>query len=372
MLSTGALACGTDDGVQESRVIGDTLTVFSSLPQQGPLGAVSRDVVRAEKLALQEAGGRAGAFNVSYVSLDSADPQTGRSEPGRVAANARRAVQTPNTVAYLGELEPGASAVSVPILNAGGILQVSPRDTFGGLTERGARGEPERFYPSGVVNFARVVPPGGAQGRGIVAAMRAAGVRRLAVADDAGVQGGALAGRVAGLARAAGIDVVGRRRLDPRGEVPEDLAGDLREARADAFFYGGASGDFAVEVLQTAAGAGARLRLYGADALTVAPGLPGLSGAAADRLTLTGVDPGEQAAFARRFRAAYGAAPDRQAVLGYRSMRLVLEAVRAAGKDADSRREVIRRAMALAEEPVATFKRYRLDGHRLVSVGSPL
>ena len=45
--------------------------MYSSLPLSGPLAPVSRDVVRAEKLALKEAGGRSGAYNVSFVSLDS-------------------------------------------------------------------------------------------------------------------------------------------------------------------------------------------------------------------------------------------------------------------------------------------------------------
>src|SRR3712207_3144785 len=98
----GLAACGRDEGVQESRIIGDSLTVYSSLPLTGPLARVSRDVVRAEKLALREARGRAGLYNVGYVSLDSADPETGQWDPGRVAANARKAVQDRQTIAYLG------------------------------------------------------------------------------------------------------------------------------------------------------------------------------------------------------------------------------------------------------------------------------
>src|SRR3712207_4083732 len=107
--------CGRSERVEESRIVGDTLTVYSSLPQTGPLAPVSRDIVRAEKLALEQAGGRAGDFKVSYVSLDSADPKTGHWEPRRVADNARTAVEDLQTIAYLGELESGASAISVQI-----------------------------------------------------------------------------------------------------------------------------------------------------------------------------------------------------------------------------------------------------------------
>src|SRR3712207_6796176 len=187
-----AASCGDDDGTTESLIVGDTLTVYSSLPLRGPYADVARDLVRAEKLALKEAGGRAGEFSISYVSLDSADPEEGRWTPGRVAANARKAVQDRQTIAYLGELETGASAISVPILNEGGILQVSPRDTFGGLTARGARGEPEKYYPSGERTFARMVPGDDEQARELVAAMRSQGVRRLLLADDRELAGSSL------------------------------------------------------------------------------------------------------------------------------------------------------------------------------------
>src|SRR5215213_9384354 len=108
LLAALALAgCGRSERAEESRVRGDALTVYSSLPQTGPLAPVSRDIVRAQKLAIEEAGGRAGEYRVSYVSLDSADPKTGHWTPTRVAANARTAVEDLQTVAYLGELEPG-------------------------------------------------------------------------------------------------------------------------------------------------------------------------------------------------------------------------------------------------------------------------
>jgi branched-chain amino acid transport system substrate-binding protein len=369
LLTLATVACGRDDGIEESRIIGDSLTIYSSQPLQGPLARVSRDVVRAEKLALSEAGGRAGEFAVSFVSLDSSDPETGRSDPGRVAANARRAIQTPNTIAYLGELEPGASAISVPILNEAGIVQISPRDTFGGLTESGAPGEPDKYYPSGLRSFARVVPPADRQAGLIVDAMLAQDVRRLVLADDRGLAGTTLGDRVGRLAETRGIEVVDRKRLDTRGDVPASLGADVSGERPDAFFFAGGYSDFAVDVLRQVHAASPSTRLFGGDELTLAPQLPASAGAAAERLQLTGIAPGETADFERRFEAAYGERPDRQAILGYRAMKLALDAVRAAGEDASSRREVMRHAVELAGNPRARFARYRVDDARLVRVG---
>jgi branched-chain amino acid transport system substrate-binding protein len=370
-------ACGDDDGVQESLIVGDTLTVYSSVPLRGPYADVARDVIRAEKLALKEAGGRAGDFSVSYASLDGADPETGRWSPGRVASNARKAVQDRQTIAYLGELEAGASAISVPILNEGGILQVSPRDTFGGLTARGGRGEPEKYYPSGERTFARMVPGDEEQAEELVAAMRRDGVRRLVLADDRELSGSSLGDRLTRLARTSGIEIVRRIRLEADDdsedgiEVPDDLGRDVREERADAFLYAGSYRPFAVEVLEAVHADNPRLALYGADDLALAPDLPARVGAAGRRLTLTGVASPSGAmadGFARRFEAEYGRRPHPQAVFGYRAMRLVLDAVRRAGPDAKSRRRVIREALRRAGTPRSRFGRFKVEGNRLIAV----
>jgi branched-chain amino acid transport system substrate-binding protein len=381
LLALSLAACGDDDGTKESLIVGDSLTVYSSLPMRGTHADVARDLVLAEKLALKEAGGKAGPFTVAYVALDSADPETQRWSPARVASNARVAVQDRQTIAYLGELETGASAISVPILNEGGILQVSPRDTFGGLTARGARGEPEKYYPSGRRTFARMVPGDDEQARALVDVMRSQGVRRILLADDREVAGVSLGDRVTRLAPGAGIEVVERRRMDPDDdvedgiEVPDGIVRDVRRKQADAFLYAGTYRPFAAEVLKAVHAEDPSMRLYGTDDLALAEDLPEQAGAAADRLVLTAVRAPRDAdaqAFARRFEAAYGKEPHPQAVLGYKAMRLVLDAIRRAGPDATSRRKVTQEALRQAKGPRATFGSFRIEGTRLVPAGSRL
>ena len=46
-------------------------------------------------------------------------------------------------MAYIGEFNSGASKISIPILNRAGIPQISPANTYNGLTTPVERGEPE-------------------------------------------------------------------------------------------------------------------------------------------------------------------------------------------------------------------------------------
>ena len=83
-------------------------------------------MVNGMKLALAEAGGKAGKFTVNYTVLDDSTAAAGKGDPAQTAANARKVAADPNAVYYMGEFNSGASEVSIPILNQGGIPQVFP------------------------------------------------------------------------------------------------------------------------------------------------------------------------------------------------------------------------------------------------------
>jgi hypothetical protein len=146
----GALAlaiagCGTskDEGISGGgKVIGKTVTVYSLTTD--PAGA-NRDFVDGEKLALADAGGRAGAFSVNFTSLD-----LGGTDEKVEAAAARRAISDAQIIAAIVD----ATNVTVPLFNAAGILQVA---TGGDLS---LAGDPEAL-PSGKRTIAAVAsaPP---------------------------------------------------------------------------------------------------------------------------------------------------------------------------------------------------------------------
>jgi branched-chain amino acid transport system substrate-binding protein len=87
-------------------------------------------------------------------------------DAARTGANARVATQDSTAIAYLGELDSGATRTSLPITNEAGLLQVSPGSGAEDLTSEalGSDQVPERTQPTGTRTFGRVVPSDAAQG----------------------------------------------------------------------------------------------------------------------------------------------------------------------------------------------------------------
>ena len=95
------------------KVVGRTVTVYSLTSD--PSGT-NRDFVDAQKLALSDAGGRAGSLSVNFASLD-----LGTDERLQAQA-AKRAISDPQIIAAIVD----ANTVTVPLFNAAGLLQVAP------------------------------------------------------------------------------------------------------------------------------------------------------------------------------------------------------------------------------------------------------
>ena len=211
MSAAAAAGCGGVSVSGASEATGSQLAIYSSMPLQGPTAQIAAEVVNGERLALSDAGGRAGRYHVGFVSLDDSNPSSGKLDPGVTASNARTAAQDTSTIAYLGELGSTATAVSLPLINAAGILQVSPASPYVGLVSSLDAGqyEPQRFYPSGRRTFGRLQPGDPAQAVAQVALMRALGVRSVYVVDDQNPFQAPLAELVSGDAQQAGIALAG-------------------------------------------------------------------------------------------------------------------------------------------------------------------
>jgi len=211
----------------------EPLTIYSSLPLVGDARPQSEDIVRAEVLAVEQNGRHPGGFSIKFVSLDDATRRAGKWTPSRTAANARRAAADPTAIAYLGEFNSGATAISLPILNEAGILQVSPSNTYVGLTraEGAEPGEPEKYYPAGYRTFGRLTPPDHLQAAAVAALLQAERVKRVFLVDDREVYGRGLGVIDAFRATRDRDSVLGRYSIDENGDTTLATYGVLKVSR---------------------------------------------------------------------------------------------------------------------------------------------
>ena len=354
-LSVGVAACGGSDnkgssgGSSGGSTGSTTLTIYSSLPLQGDSRPQSVSVVDGEKLALEKAGGKVGKFTIKYVSLDDATAAAGKWDPGATSADARKAAQDKSTIAYLGEFNSGASAISIPILNEANILQISPSNTAVGLTRaKGAdKGEPDKYYPSGKRTYGRVVPADHIQAAAQVTYQKDAGCSKLYILNDKEVYGKGLADQVASIGKAQGLTVLANDGIDPKAANYRALAGTIKTKGADCVFFGGITQNNAVQLWKDLHAAMPTTKLFGPDGVAESAFSTKI-GSSAEKVTyITNptLDPklypqsGQD--FFKEYKAKYGADPEPYAIYGYEAMSVALQAIQNAGDKGNDRQAVI-------------------------------
>ena len=353
-IAPGAAGCGATGVSGASEAAGSQLAVYSSLPLQGSTGLSSQQIVNGEKLALAEAGGRAGPFKVGYVSLDDSNLKSGQWDPGVTATNAKTAAEDTSTIAYLGDLNSAATAVSLPLMNAGGILQISTASPYVGLTSSldAGQDEPERFYPTGQRTFARLQPGDPAQAAAQVQLMQSLGVHRLYVLDNQDPFAGPLAAIVAGDAAGAGITVAAHDSLSvTAGTVFTGEIERIMASHAQAVFFAGGGGAGAVALWKQLHSADPHLLLLGSSAMVEEPFTSEIAAAGASTYLTTPVLPAAAYPHSAQhvladYRKAFGEEGGPDALYGYEAMTLVLDAIRSGGVRGNDRQVVIERVFA--------------------------
>jgi branched-chain amino acid transport system substrate-binding protein len=356
-LSFGIAACGSDNnsGSSNSSTSGGgntgstSLTIYSSLPLQGDSRPQSVAVVNGEKLALEKAGGKAGKYTIKYTSLDDSTAATGKWDPGATSGDARKAAQDKSTIAYLGEFNSGASAISIPILNEAGILQISPSNTAIGLTRaQGAdKGEPDKYYPSGKRTYGRVVPADHIQAAAQVTYQKDNGCTKTYILNDKEVYGKGLADNVVAVAKTQGLQILGNDGIDPKAANYRALASSIKSKGPDCIFFGGITQNNAVQLWTDLHAAMPTVKLFGPDGVadSVFPKKISSSAAKQTWITVPTLDPklypqsGQD--FFKEYKAKYGSDPDPYAIYGYEAMSVALQAIQNAGDKGNDRQAVI-------------------------------
>jgi branched-chain amino acid transport system substrate-binding protein len=389
--------CGGVGISDAGTVSGDHLTIYSSLPLEGPLAPVSQQIVDGEKLALAQTGGRVHRFRVYYASLNDANPKTGEWAPGETATNAKYAAQDTTTIAYLGDFDSESTAISLPIVNEAGVLQVSPASPYVGLTSSldANQDEPERFYQTGKRTFARLMPADPVQAAAQVALMRSLKIRRVYVLEDQDPFDLPLAAIFAEDAKRAGIEVVGEGTLDTTAST--EFGGEVKKisaSGAQAVFFSGLPDAGAVALWQELHAAEPHLRLLGSSSLNEGSlfgargagrsgqeasvfaerSFPARIGAAGEETYLgspvlpVALYPRAVRNLLREYRDQFHEAGGAYALYGYEAMSAVLLAIRRAGSHGNDRQSVIDKFFAIRDRD-SVLGRYSIkaDGDSTLS-----
>jgi branched-chain amino acid transport system substrate-binding protein len=357
--AVGLTACGDDDddggdgGGGEGG--GGTVNVYSSLPLQGASRPQTTAMVEGIRLALQQNKGKAGDLTVKYTSLDDSTAQAGTWTPEATAANARKVAQDDAAIAYIGEFNSGASAISIPLLNEVPIAQISPANTAVGLTsdEPGAdEGEPEKYYPSGERHYLRIVPKDTIQGAALATLMKEEGCQNTYILNDKEVYGAGLSRNIESAAGDVGLEVLANEGIDPKAPNFRSQAATMKSEGADCFVFSGITANGAVQLYKDVAAALPDAKLYGPDGVAESgfsdPAEGGIPADVASRVKVTVATlapdeyPPEGQKFFEDFEAEYGEPnPDPYAVYGYEAMRLVLDTCEQLGSDCTDKQAMI-------------------------------
>jgi branched-chain amino acid transport system substrate-binding protein len=352
-LALGVAACGGGDDNESSGGGGGegptSLTIYSSLPLQGDSRPQSTDVVNGEKLALEEAGGKVGKFTIKYVSLDDATAAAGKWDPGQTSADARKAAQDPSTIVYLGEFNSGASAISIPILNESNTLQISPSNTYVGLTraEGADKGEPDKYYPAGKRTYGRVVPADHIQAAAQVTYQKDQGCKKTYILNDKEVYGKGIAVQVESIGKAQGLQIAADEGIDTKAANFRTVAGKIKSSGADCLFFGGITQNKGVQVFKDVHAANPTMKLFGPDGVAESTFAEKI-GSSVEKMTyITNptldpklYPPAAQDFFAK-FKEKFGKQPDPYAIYGYEAMKVALLAIQNAGDKGNDKQAVI-------------------------------
>jgi branched-chain amino acid transport system substrate-binding protein len=323
------------------------------------VSAQTLPTVNGIKLALAQAGGKAGGFTVNYQSLDDSTATSPTNYDLNVCqADARKAATDSKAVYYIGEFNSGCSKVVIPILSQAGVPQVSPANTYVGLTTNdagSAPGEPQKYYP-GVRNYLRLVPRDSIQGVAGLVAMKAAGCSRVAVANDKTPYGAGLATQLQLHAKAEGLTITGNTPLDPTSPNFRSYAASVKSQGADCV-YTGFNPPGEVELVKDINSALPKAKIFGGDGVCSGgetnPKMGGFPASIAPlfHCTVATLDltayPGGRT-FLAAYKAMFGVSnPDPYAIYGYEAMKLGLETITSLGAQGNSKSAVLKALFAI-------------------------
>ncbi|MFL5949489.1 MAG: branched-chain amino acid ABC transporter substrate-binding protein [Gaiellaceae bacterium] len=216
--------------------------IATDLPMQGGSRTQTLQMIQAIRYVLDQQDWKSGDYNIAFQACDDASAQLAKWDPDKCSANAHNYAQNSKLLGVVGTFNSGCAAIEIPVLNSapgGGLMLLSPANTYGCLTEPCAGDEPEKYYPSGKRTYARVAPSDPNQGAVDAKFLASQGVKRVSVLNDKEAYGLGVAKNFAGAAKAAGMTVTGFTAYDPKQANFRALVTRVKNTNPDAIFIGG-------------------------------------------------------------------------------------------------------------------------------------
>jgi branched-chain amino acid transport system substrate-binding protein len=352
----GLAACGGSSSGGSSSGGGKTLIISSDLPLQGSSKDASDATNNAIELYLSQQNNKVGDYTIKFQKYDDSTAAAAKWDSGQCQKNATAHVQNKDEVAVMGTYNSGCAKIEVPILNqdpTGPLVMVSHANTNPGLTKKWDAGEPEKFYPKGARNYARVVTTDDVQGTaGAGFAAKDLGIKKVYVLNDNETYGQGVAKQFASEATKNGITVIADEPWDAKATNYTALFQKVKAAGADAVFLGGifdANGGQLVKDKVAVLGDNATVKMLAPDGFTGYPDFIKMPQAQGAYLTFPGLStdqlrakggPGSKLLDA--YKAKYNADPaSNYALYGVAAVQVILQAI----KKSDGTRKGVQQAI---------------------------
>jgi branched-chain amino acid transport system substrate-binding protein len=312
--------------------------IASDLPLQGAIRHQTLQISRAVIWELAQKGWKAGSLKIGYQSCDDSTAQTAGWDSAKCATNARSYAGNRSVIGVIGTFNSGCAKIEVPVLNRahpGPMAMVSPANTNPGLTKHWDPGEPNKYYPTGVRNYARVVATDDFQGPADAMWSKSLGYKKVYVLNDKQTYGFGVATTYKNAAKKLGIQVVGFKGWDAKQSSYEALANLVKASGAQAVFLGGIVCNNGAKLMQDLKAGAPNVKLQMPDGFSD----PTANGAVAQGayISVAGQPPksltGQGATFVKSFGKQIGTEPNPYAQYGAQAMQVMLQAVAAGGGD---------------------------------------
>ena len=263
--------CGGDDGGEAPEALpsssctaieyegdGDPdYIIASDFPLQGSSRTQTLQIVAAIRYELGQRDWKAGDYNIGYQSCDDATAQAGKWDSGKCSSNGNAYAANDKVIGIIGTFNSGCAAIIIPVVNQapeGGIAMVSPANTYPCLTVNLPGGcdstEPDKYYPSGTRNYARVVPHDAYQGAAVAEFMQSQGVKSVYILNDKEAYGLGVATTTRKAAESLGIKIAGFEAWDPKATSYTSQFQKIKSTGADAVFLGGLIDENGAQVIK--------------------------------------------------------------------------------------------------------------------------